>query len=416
MRDTIFVPEAVGSTISQSGSGPAILSTSVREIGAEQTLELIRPILEQFGVRRVVDLTLKGVPSCPVFQVTRADMRSDYFNAGKGFSRVESMVSGLMEAIEVQCFERADPVLLHSHGQVMQQNGRILPASSLLEDEPGYGGDLVRGFDHVRQETVWLPAQCVFRELSGGHTEASCNGIASGNSVQDALCHALCELAERHALEAFYRMGASLPLERVAAPPGVSVMTQCLHELRGQDITADFLLVASQGIPVFICFLDIPLSGRQRGVVQGYGAHLNPEIAMCRALAEAIQMLALCPAQPDGSDAAEEVDRHAQVIMTSKQSASLAPESIARQRSVDRDMLIRLSERVELVDYEYSSVHDNVPSPEATVHPATTLQHILDSLAGMGFPQVFSCLISPPTLPVVVVKSFCPGLKSIPGL
>ena len=96
------------------------LNTSVRAVAAEKTLALIQPYLEQVGVRQIIDITLAGVPACPAYQIVRDDMRSLYFNAGKGYSNVESQVSGLMEAIEVHCFERASASLLVEPGAALR--------------------------------------------------------------------------------------------------------------------------------------------------------------------------------------------------------------------------------------------------------------------------------------------------------
>lgn len=419
MRDTLDLPDLTSLPLpgqDDPGARSAPLSTSVRAVSAERTLAAIRPMLATFGVRQVIDITLPGVPSCPVFQVLRADMRSDYFNAGKGFSRIESLVSGLMEAIEVQCFERADPMLLTARA-ALSADAPLLSAAQLGCDYAAAQDDLVSGTDHRDNGRVWLPAETVWRELPGVRlTPASCNGIASGNTVDEALCHALCEMAERHALDRFYREGTRLPLERVMPPTDVPVIARCLGELRDQDIDAEFLLISSAGIAVFICFLDVPLADGRRGMTQGYGAHIDPVIAMCRALGEAVQLLALCPDTRTATSPAAAPAAGPRVVMTSKQSALMAPEVIQRQRVADHALFTVLRTRVEAIDYEYSAVHDMRAAGAALATPGATLQHILASLDAMGYPQVYSCVISPPSLPVVVVKCFCPGLQCIPGL
>lgn len=406
--------------------GLSRLHTSVREVSAETTLATIVPLFGAFGISQMIDVSLDGVPGCPVFQVIRDDMRSVFFNAGKGFTRVESMVSGLMEAIEVHCFERADPARIASgHVLALESPGIPLVDPAALSDgrikrvplDPGKAPLLVRGVDHRSGEALAFHAGSVFLEFSDDENAiASPNGIASGNSVTEALCHALCEILERHALAGFYQQGKSSnnimyqQLERVEPPQGVPRLDVCLGQLALRDIVPEFILISTEaGVSVFICFLDIPMGGGVRGAVQGYGAHHDPKIAMCRALGEAVQILALCPVTDVGAAAAAEE----RVVMTSKQSAALDPHAVASQRVSDHAFLQSLRCRVELIDFDYASFPDDAGLPMTTEQ---TLGKLLDGLEGMGCANVCSCVISPPSLPVVVVKCFCPGLDSIPGL
>jgi YcaO-like protein with predicted kinase domain len=414
-----------------------ILNTSVREVSAARTLALIRPLFESFGIRQLIELTLDGVPACPVFQVIRDDTRSQYFNAGKGFTRIESMVSGLMEAVEVHCFERADPALLLSAAALSAADSNLelvsrvnlFPGEASQETVKDGTGVLLRGMDHRNNVAVLLPAEYVFRELEvEGITDASPNGIASGNSLAEALCHALGEMLERHALAGFFSTGTSTnnrhyqQIERVLPPPESKNIHRCLAELRQKDIHGEFVLIsAAAGVAVFICFLDVPRSPGVRVAVQGYGAHPDPKIAMARALGEAVQILALCPVADDDATI-DESDNRERVVMTSKQTASLDPALILSQRLVDYELLGQLRSRMELIDYDYMSIHDDnngryltgVEAPHETSREA--LKNLLAGFEKMGYAQVFSCVISPPSLPVVVVKCFCPGLDCILGL
>jgi ribosomal protein S12 methylthiotransferase accessory factor len=369
-------------------------------MSAELTLNRIKPLLSQFGIEKIVNLTHYSVKSCPVFQIVRSDCRSPYFNAGKGFSVIEALVSGLMEAIEVHCYERADPILFANVGHCA---GRV------------------KAWNHRSGSPTFVDASCVFREDgAGGLTNASPNGIASGNTLNEALCHALCEMIERHALAGFYQQGAASnsicyqQLERVAPAPDSLHIQVCLRELKANDTNAEFIMISVEaGVSVFICFLDLPIGQGQRAVVQGYGAHPDPKIAMSRALGEAVQILALCPIDailPHGALVPGE-----RVIMTSKQTAQLDRQHISNQRREDYNILQSLRKRLDLISYEYViSVDDDAQI--MTRSSAESLQSLLDGLDRMGVGPVVSCIISPPDLPLCVVKCFCPGLDCVRGL
>lgn len=393
------------------------LTTSVREVSAELTLQRIQPLLGDIGVTAQIDLTLAGVPACPVFQITRQDMRSDYFNAGKGYSEVESRVSGLMEAVEVYCFERATPCALVSVAQPQQ-----LPLISYSElgiaeaaTPPAW---LTSGWQLPGGQQCWLPADAVYLTLPQQRSQsASANGIASGNSVTEACCHALFEMFERHALAEFFRAAAATAIERVLPPAHASHLHTTLSQLRNQGISCEFVLISEHAaVAVFICYLDIPLSNDSqsapRGAVQGFGAHFDPLIAMSRALAEAIQILALCPADIPAAAPAHSAMR----VVTSKQAAQIDPVAILHSRRQHWQQLQQIISMTAAVPYDYLSFFDRDDIVSAAQDADQTQQLLLAGLAQMGINQIYVTVLSPAEWPVVVVKCFAPGLACVDGI
>ena len=388
-------------------------ATSVREVSALRTLQTIRPWLARVGVDRILDLSLPGVPACPVYQVVRRSARSDYFNAGKGYTPLESLVSGLMEAIEVGCYERASVARLFERSAAGEDDLHLCAADLRLDPATcdSGGGLVVEGHSHLDGRRVWLPAHAVYRELADGRiTGASPNGVASGNSVGEAVVHALCEMLERHGLAAFHA-GAPLALEWVAPPGDAPAMPACISQLRALGFEAHFLLISvAAGVPVFICFLAGADDDGAGVAIQGYGAHLDPRIAMARALAEAVQLLALCPLQNHRELAG---DTGAHVVVTSKQAALLDPAQIAHGRCLDHQRLMRLRELGQPVPLDYLFDGDGAARCANT---RDAVELLLEGLKAEGTPWVAHCVISPPELPVVVVKTFCPGLGCVAGL
>ena len=260
----------------------------------------------------------------------------------------------------------------------------------------------------------------MFHELDGVATGATPNGIASGNTRAEAVYHALGEMLEHHALASFYMSAeekATRPaqaLERVAAPADAPALQRCLDQLRAQDMHADFLLLSTEaGVAVFICYLDIPLGANTRGAVQGFGAHPDARIAMARALAEAVQILALMP--PEYGALADASSEQTRVVMTSKQAAMLEPHMVARQRMLDYKSLQTLRATLELIDFDYMAL----PPPEPGAGPANIdvgPANLIGQHGCNGLGRHASFVISPPELPVTVVKVFCPGLECVKGL
>jgi ribosomal protein S12 methylthiotransferase accessory factor len=279
----------------------------------------------------------------------------------------------------------------------------------------------VLGIDHVSGTQVALPTEAVFRGIEGQATSASRNGIASGNSVTEAPCHALGEMLERHALAGFFQQGSGNNpvryqlLERVTPPPECDGIHACLDQLAAQGIQAEFIMIsAAANVAVFVCFLDVPVWRSMRGAIHGYGTRPDPRIAMARALGEAVQILALCPLMTDTSQVVEMGQER--VVMTSKQAAAIDPALIHAQRLADHASLTQLRSKLELIDYDYMSFHDQVALATEPVSTLQALQQLIDGMRELGFDRIYSCVISPPHLPVVVVKTFCPGLDCIRGL
>ena len=77
--------------------------------------------------------------------------------------------------------------------------------------------DFVLGFDLLTNEKVLVPAQLALSKYSAkspainafpySHT----NGLASGNVLEEAICHALCEVIERDAVSIADLCASSIP-------------------------------------------------------------------------------------------------------------------------------------------------------------------------------------------------------------
>src|SRR5690606_34634787 len=108
----------------------------------------------------------------------------------------------------------------------------------------------------------------------------------------EAIVHALCELIERDAtaLSPLAITDAQrVDLAGVADPSCQAVLgrlTAAEREVGAVDITSDL------GVPAYACrIVDRPGAPRwaARGACGGYGCHLDPSVALLRALTEAVQ-------------------------------------------------------------------------------------------------------------------------------
>jgi len=168
-----------------------------------------------------------------------------------------------------------------------------------------YGPDRVlpwvAGEDLLAGGPVWVPFELVHvmfvvPEPPGtGCFVRSSSGLASGNTRAEAAVHALCELVERDALARGERMApAAYERRRLdVATVDDPVAAGLLARLDKADIAvAVHDLTTDAGRPVFSAVIadrsaDTLLNPAPAAF--GAGCHLDPGVALCRALTEAAQ-------------------------------------------------------------------------------------------------------------------------------
>ena len=182
-----------------------------REVAAARTLETVTPLLRTVGVTRVADITWLDRVGIPVFNaiVPRSHDLLSVYN-GKGRTPDDARASAIMEAVErFAAWQPRTPDLVASYDELEAAGHPVLnPADHNLAPGHAYRPDRpiswAKGFDLLGDEPVYVPL-CLAGYYVGFH-EAQCfsinttNGLASGNSLDEAICHGLCEVIERDAL------------------------------------------------------------------------------------------------------------------------------------------------------------------------------------------------------------------------
>jgi ribosomal protein S12 methylthiotransferase accessory factor len=148
----------------------------------------------------------------------------------------------------------------------------------------------VEAWDIVADEGVLVPAHAVFHPLPRGYLplfRTNTNGLASGNTREEAVFHGLAEVVERDAwslVEVTKRPGpritdppAGLPAELLGKFAGAKV------EVTVRDITSDL------GIPTCAAVSDDAVLRDPRLLTIGMGTHTSARIAFLRALTEVAQ-------------------------------------------------------------------------------------------------------------------------------
>jgi YcaO-like protein with predicted kinase domain len=269
-----------------------------------ETVETFRAHMPRCGITRLANVTGLDVIGVPVYVAIRPNARSVSVSQGKGISVDAAKASALLECIELWHAENVK--LTPTYASIRELRGRAsvvdLTHTLRLSDDD-LDEDLVlpwvEGWDLVAQRPTWVPLDLVSMDLvkRQGVTpifHQNSNGLASGNHVLEAISHAMCELVERDAVTLNVHdesdpTGASwlIDLDAVTDPQVrrlLGRMEAAGVHVAAQDLTSDV------GIPTYAAVIfDRPGTPRAMGWFWGFGTHLNPEVALSRALTEAAQ-------------------------------------------------------------------------------------------------------------------------------
>jgi oxazoline/thiazoline synthase len=254
-----------------------------------------------------------------------------HVNGGKGVTALDAEVSALCEAVE-----RYSGCL---HGDEYRIRGRyrdldglaVHPDACQLYDDEQYAGrenwnPAHSGFHHVPErfdeeaEVDWTPVWSLtgerhrllptgllyFSTAAERHNpvagrrfvHADSNGNAAGASLEDAVLQGFLELVERDAVALWWYNRTPRPAVDLHTAGDlwteelIDVHRGLGREVWALDLTSDF------GIPVFAA-LSRRTDKAAQDIVFGFGAHLDPRIALRRSLTELNQLL---PAAVDARD------------------------------------------------------------------------------------------------------------------
>lgn len=377
-------------------SGKVSLMGARRSCPPEETYRTVLPLMSAIGVTRIADITGVDRIGIPVVAVLRPLTPLQVYSWGKGSTLLQAKVSAMMETLERYFGERADPPSLRLPYEDLE--GAKIPLEDLALKRghlfsPSLPERWTRGWDVVGQEEVYAPLQLVRlafrRDLPGEMESFQCtsNGLSAGNTLVEALCSGLYECIERDAVtcwELYNRArGLVFPGRRVD-PDAVDddLFGDLLERCRRADV--EVLLLdcrADTSVATYVCYLQDRLCP-QWGLYHGRGTHLDPKVAMARALTEAAQ-------------------GRAAYLMGGHDGASLET-----QGTVAFGTGKSLEERA--LGLEWSPC---LPPGEESDTFHGDVHRLLAKLEGVGLSRVLVWDLSAPGLPVTVLRIIVPGLE-----
>ena len=271
-----------------------------RSFSSAQLLPAGRAAAAGAGVTRLAELTHLDRFGLPVWQAVRPMSRALSVHQGKGACDADAQLGALLEAVESHHAETFD-----GEGPVCRFDA--LPASTRApdiadyartRDAPPLDADIrwVEAADPIAGTPFHLPFDLVSLDLTRAvpsRFERASNGVATGATRDEAIAVALHELIERDAIGAWRVRGLlACTLDGLKLD---SVPFAWLRHWRAQAEEAGasircYRVPSISGTPVFACEInDHGKDGAPYRATHGSGCHARPEIALFKAVAEAIQ-------------------------------------------------------------------------------------------------------------------------------
>jgi len=350
------------------------------------------------GITRVADVTGLDRIGVPVVMVCRPNARSLAVSQGKGIDLAAATASGLMEAAELYHAEHIElPLKLGSYSELSHSHVFVdvdrLPLVSTKRFDRNLVMLWIEGLDLLSGEPRWLPFESVRANFTlppppgSGCFDCSSNGLASGNTISEAACHAICEIIERDATTLWNRISRE---ERADTGLDLNSVTdeaccEVLDRLRRADFgIAVWETTSDVGVPSFFCLIS-DLRNPQDHYGIGAGTHLAPNIALLRALTEAVQV---------------------RTTYISGTRDDLLPEEYGEaERARRRRTAARL-----LAEHSAKRNFGSIPDGSSETF-AADLSSLLTRLKAVGVTEVVAVDLSKSELALAVVRVIIPGLE-----
>jgi YcaO-like protein with predicted kinase domain len=284
------------------------LPGTTRSRTALETLQRILPLMRHYGITSMTyDTPFQTLP-LPVYQCVRPHGKSITVTQGKGLTKELSQVSAIMEAIEFHQAENLPPTKIKASFQ-------DLISKSMSAVDP----NIMANYKHPRLHQIsleWLEGVCLSTnnkvllprayfdmDFTRSYPEnffikPISNGLASGNTWSESVVHGLLELVERYGMAQMKTMKLNDRLNHLVDVSTVKFseqneelnrLLQCVKS-KGYNIIIESLTHAL-GVPTFHCEIQYKnLFGDHKiHPFRGAGSHFDREIALSRALTEAVQ-------------------------------------------------------------------------------------------------------------------------------
>lgn len=283
-------------------------SCTHRAIEPSKTIAECKNKLKVAGITRVTDITHLDRIGIPVFSAIRPTAQDGGVSiyAGKGAKKDQAKASAMMEGFERYSAEKQS---------IDDENSKLATLSEMDGEKFIHPDDLiisneVKSLDFEKERKIewtltkdiitendyYIPSNAIFHPYipkDAKNTSAifkgNTNGLASGNVLEEAVLHGMLEVIERDAWSIFEltkKNKKCINIDNIENP----LINELLEKFKKESINIKLMdLTADIDIPTIAAIADDTILKDPALLTLGIGTHLNPKIAVLRALTEVAQ-------------------------------------------------------------------------------------------------------------------------------
>jgi YcaO-like protein with predicted kinase domain len=278
------------------------VARSYRVCSPHETFTRIASLFSACGITRVANITGLDSIGIPVWVCHRPNGRLMSVSQGKGATDEFAKVSAVMESIESYHAEHVRPPdLVGSYLKLSKQTSLLNPRTLLhgplwSRYIPSMPLGWLRGQHLFSKESILVPRSYVALDRTHPDSEfglfqVTSNGLASGNTREEAIGHALCELIERHEQFVFYQRSSAARQKRLIDLNSItdSLLVYLLQKFKSAGVDVLLWEIGETiGLSTYECTI-VEDGRRSIFAFSGSGCHISKEVAVARALTEAAQ-------------------------------------------------------------------------------------------------------------------------------
>lgn len=275
-----------------------------RVIAPSKTIEINQDKLKKAGITRIADITDLDRIGLPIYTAIRptAEEGAISIYGGKGISKDHAKASAMMEGFERYSAERQDsdetiiatPNEIGRYGDYIDPKSLNLPKDFEKKDISDINLEWSKSKDIISGNEYYIPTNAIFHPYASDSNaeslfKSNTNGLASGNILDEAILHGMLEVIERDAWSIFeltHKNYAQIDIESIESELIIDIIDKFESEgikIKLMDFTADIK------IPTIAASADDTITKDAGLLTLGMGTHLDPEVAILRALTEVAQ-------------------------------------------------------------------------------------------------------------------------------
>ena len=275
-----------------------------RVIAPEKTIENNEDKLKIAGITRIADITDLDRIGLPIYTAIRptAEEGAVSIYGGKGIAKDHARASAMMEGFERYSAERqdSDETTIATLEEISELGEFITPESlNLPKDFKKQNLDSLKlewstAKDLISNKEYLIPTNAIYHPYIHGNEceslfKSNTNGLASGNVLEEAILHGIFEVIERDAWSIFeltHKNYAQIDLDSIES----DIVNETIDKFESEGIKIKLMdFTADIKVPTIAASADDTVTRDAGLLTLGMGTHLDPEVAILRALTEVAQ-------------------------------------------------------------------------------------------------------------------------------